>query len=136
MSAKNSKKPVLPTSMKEAYVDFHYAPGTASGGFLFIAGQIGLDENGEAPADPRQQAHLAFQAMGEVLGEAGLDFGDLVSITSHHVGGIESVLDWFSEVKDEYIREPYPCWTVLGVTGLAIPGLVVEIAGIARLRDS
>jgi len=35
-------------------------------------------------------------------------------------------------VKDEFICEPFPAWTTLGVTGLAIPGLVVEIAAIAR----
>lgn len=125
---------IVPASMQENYTDYHYSPGFDAGGFLFISGQIGLDENGEAPDDPAEQARNAFKAMGQNLSEAGLDFGDIVSMTSHHVGDIESVLEWFSKVKDEYIGEPYPAWTALGVTGLAIPGLVVEIAAIARRR--
>ncbi|MER7542901.1 RidA family protein [Actinomadura sp.] len=125
-------RPIVPASMQENYTEYHYSPGFDAGGFLFISGQIGLDENGEAPEDPAEQARNAFNAMGEVLAEAGLGFGDIVSLTSHHVGDVESMLDWFPKVKDDFIGEPYPAWTALGVTGLAIPGLVVEIAAIAR----
>lgn len=125
-------KSIVPASKKEDYSDYHFAPGFEAGEFLFISGQIGLDENGEAPIDPAEQARLAFLGMGEVLAEAGLDFSNIVSITSHHADSIESMLEWFPAVKDQFILEPYPAWTALGVTGLAIPGLVVEIAAIAR----
>ncbi|WP_197704861.1 RidA family protein [Acinetobacter sp. YT-02] len=126
-------QPIIPESMRELYTDYHYSPAYEAGGFLFISGQIGLDEHGEAPEEPAEQARLAFEGMREVLHAAGLDFTDLVSLTSHHIG-VDSMLEWFPQVKDTFVKEPYPAWTALGVAGLAIPGLVVEIAGIARCR--
>lgn len=123
---------IVPQSMQEDYSEYHFSPGFEAGGFLFISGQIGLDENGEAPEDPAEQARIAFTGMGEVLAAANLTFTDIVSLTSHHVGDIERVLEWFPNVKDDFIVEPFPAWTAVGVTGLAIPGLVVEITAIAR----
>jgi enamine deaminase RidA (YjgF/YER057c/UK114 family) len=48
------------------------------------------------------------------------------------VGEIDRILEWFPTVKDEFIVEPFPAWTAIGVTGLALPGLVVEITAIAQ----
>lgn len=124
---------IVPDSKKLDYRDYHFSPGFQAEGFLFISGQIGLDANGNAPSDPAEQALLAFVSMGEVLAATGLDFTNIVSLTSHHTGAIESVLEWFPAVKDQFIVEPYPAWTALGVTGLAIPGLVVEMAAIAHV---
>jgi enamine deaminase RidA (YjgF/YER057c/UK114 family) len=128
----DSGRSIVPESMREDYTEYHFSPGFEAGGFLFISGQIGLDENGEAPEDPAEQARIAFTSMGEVLAEADLDFTDIIALTSHHVGDIERILDWFPQVKDEFIVEPFPAWTAVGVTGLAIRGLVVEITAIAR----
>lgn len=128
-------QPIIPESMRHVYTEYRYSPAYEAGGFLFISGQIGLDEYGEAPEDPAEQARLAFECMREVLTEAGLDFSDLVSLTSHHIG-VDSILEWFPQVKDSFVKAPYPTWTALGVAGLALPGLVVEIAGIALCRDS
>ena len=126
------RRSIVPESMQADYTDYHFSPGVEAGGFLFIAGQIGLDENGAAPEDPAEQARIAFTAIGEVLAKAGLDFTDIVSLTSHHVGEIDRILEWFPTVKDEFIVEPFPAWTAIGVTGLALPGLVVEITAIAQ----
>ena len=126
------RRSIVPESMQADYTEYHFSPGFEAGGFLFTAGQIGLDENGDPPEDATEQARIAFTALGEVLGEAGLDFTDIVSLTSHHVGGVDRILEWFPKVKDEFIVEPFPAWTALGVTGLAIPGLVVEISAIAQ----
>ncbi|WP_300396850.1 RidA family protein [Henriciella sp.] len=131
-NSRNRRRSVVPTSMRADYTEYHFSPGFEAGGFLFIAGQIGLDENGAAPEDAAEQARIAFTAMGEVLAEAGLDFTDIVSLTSHHVGDVDRILEWFPKVKDEFIVEPYPAWTAVGVSGLAIPGLVVEITAIAQ----
>ncbi|MFA5608240.1 MAG: RidA family protein [Leucobacter sp.] len=132
----DTRRSIVPESMREDYTNYHFSPGFEANGFLFISGQIGLDENGLAPEAPAEQARLAFAGMGEVLREAGLDFTAVVSLTSHHVGDIESILEWFPKVKDEFIVEPYPAWTAIGVTGLAIPGLVVEITAIARCSSA
>jgi enamine deaminase RidA (YjgF/YER057c/UK114 family) len=38
------------------------------------------------------------------------------------------------KVKDRYLSAPYPAWTAIGISELAIPGGLVEIKVIARLR--
>ena len=39
--------------------------------------------------------------------------------------------DGFRAVKDEFIHPPYPSWTGVAVTALAVPAMRVEIAAVA-----
>jgi enamine deaminase RidA (YjgF/YER057c/UK114 family) len=38
------------------------------------------------------------------------------------------------KVRDRYLKEPYPAWTAIGVAELAVPGGLVEVKVIARLK--
>jgi enamine deaminase RidA (YjgF/YER057c/UK114 family) len=69
-----------------------------------------------------------------VLAAAKLDFGDVVELTTFHVG-LREHLGTFVAVKDRYLEAPYPAWTAIGVVELAVPGALVEIRVTARLRD-
>jgi enamine deaminase RidA (YjgF/YER057c/UK114 family) len=42
-------------------------------------------------------------------------------------------LQAFQAVRDDFLKEPYPAWTAIGVSALAVPGLFVEIRATARL---
>ena len=68
-----------------------------------------------------------------MLKAAGASFPDVVEMTTFHVG-LQRNLGKFMKVKDKYLREPYPAWTAIGITELAIPGGLVDIKVIARLR--
>jgi enamine deaminase RidA (YjgF/YER057c/UK114 family) len=39
----------------------------------------------------------------------------------------------FMKVRDEFLQAPWPAWTAIGTTGLAIPGARVEIRVMATL---
>jgi len=41
--------------------------------------------------------------------------------------GLQEHIGAFMKVKDEFIKEPYPAWTAIGITELAVPGARVEI---------
>jgi enamine deaminase RidA (YjgF/YER057c/UK114 family) len=41
----------------------------------------------------------------------------------------------FREIKDRYIKENAPAWTILGVAALARPTLFVEIKAVAAMRS-
>lgn len=123
---------ITPHTMTEDYLQYHFSPGFEAGGFLFVSGQIGLHPSGLVPSDPSEQARIAFERLGAVLAEAQLSYDDIVSITSHHVGDVAGIFDWFPAVKDVFLAPPYPAWTAIGVSGLAIPELVIEISAIAR----
>ncbi|MGF6603362.1 enamine deaminase RidA (YjgF/YER057c/UK114 family) [Paraburkholderia sp. GAS448] len=124
--------PVLGST--EVFRTFNYAPAVAAGGLLFVAGQIGIRADGTVPGSVEEQIDLAFQRLGAVLAEAGLDFGDLVELVTYHVG-IDKQLAAFREIKDRYIKENAPAWTILGVAALARPTLLVEIKAVAATRN-
>jgi len=53
-------------------------------------------------------------------------------MTSYHVG-LAAHIDEFCAVKDAFVPAPYPAWTAVGISELAIPGASVEIQITARL---
>jgi enamine deaminase RidA (YjgF/YER057c/UK114 family) len=65
------------------------------------------------------------------LEAAGLTFDDVVEMTTYHVG-LRAHLDAFMRVKNEFIHEPYPAWTAIGVSELITEGTLVEIRLVAR----
>jgi enamine deaminase RidA (YjgF/YER057c/UK114 family) len=126
---------VIPSSMRAMYDRFHFAPAVRAGTALLCSGQIGIGSDGRAIADPTEQFVAAFENVRAVLGEAGLGFGDIVELTTYHAGGMQH-LGAFMQVKDRYLPEPYPAWTAIGVTELAIPGGLVEIRVTAQAPAS
>lgn len=125
--------PVVPNEMKAYFDEYHFAPAFNAAGLLFVSGQIGIDAQLKVPSDPSAQADLAFRNLALVLARAGRDLSAIVSLTSHHTGDVSKIFDWFAPVKDRYIKAPYPSWTAVGVTGLAVATAVVEISAIARV---
>jgi enamine deaminase RidA (YjgF/YER057c/UK114 family) len=119
--------------MEAFYDHFHFAPAVKDGNRLFCSGVIGTGADGKVSADPETQFTQAFEGVKSVLETAGASFGDVVEITSFHVG-VQKHLDTFMRVRDRYVREPYPAWTAIGIAELAVPGGLVEIKVIARLR--
>ena len=125
---------LVPAGMEMAYDNFHFAPAVRTGRWLRCSGQLGTDEKFQAIAEPEAQFAQAFENVKRVLAAAKLDFGDVVEMTTFHVG-LRQHLGTFTQVKDRYLAAPYPAWTAIGVVELAVPGALVEIRVTARLRD-
>ncbi|OMB86984.1 RidA family protein [Mycolicibacterium conceptionense] len=126
-------KIVVPQWMQPMYDAHHFAPGVIDGDHLRCSGMIGMRADMSVPEDPREQFRQAFENLRGLLAEAELTFADVTDITSYHVG-LQQHVQVFGEVKDEFVAEPYPAWTAVGVTELAMPGALVEIQIIARMR--
>jgi len=94
---------------QHSYDNFHFAPAVRDGDNL----------------------RLSFESVRAVLTEAGAEMADITDITSFHVG-LQAHMGTFMSVKDEFVNAPYPAWTAIGCTELAIPGALVEIQVIAR----
>jgi enamine deaminase RidA (YjgF/YER057c/UK114 family) len=119
-------KPVIPASMRASYEQYEFAPATQAGGLLILSGQIGVGPDGKAIEDLEAQFDRAFAQVGEILAEAGLSYADIVDLHTFHVG-LQAHLGTFMKVKAKYITEPFPSWTAIGVSELALPGIAVEI---------
>lgn len=126
-------KIVVPEWMRPMYDAHHFSPAVIDGDHLRCSGMIGMRPDMSVPEDPRAQFIQAFSNLQGLLAEAGLTFADVVDITSYHVG-LQQHVQTFGEVKDEFVAAPYPSWTAVGVTELAIPGALVEVQIVARMR--
>jgi enamine deaminase RidA (YjgF/YER057c/UK114 family) len=127
--------------MQSFYHTLHFAPAVIDGQHVRCSGMIGVEltENtslakASVPADPEAQFALAFDNLKEVLAAAGASFADVTEMTTFHVG-LQQHMRTFMKVKDRYLAEPYPAWTAIGITELAVPGALVEIRITARLPE-
>ena len=72
---------VFPPGGRELYERNKYSAAVASGGFLFVSGQVGSKDDGSPHADPEAQLRLAFAHLNSVLAAAGCTFADVVDFT-------------------------------------------------------
>ena len=124
---------VFPAEKQPVYEAYGYSAAVRSGGFLFVSGQVGIDDTGQAIIDPTRQFRAAFANLSAVLGAAGCGFDDVVDVTSFHVD-MYTHFDAFAAAKQaSFPAAPYPNWTAVGVVNLADPGLLLEIKATAKL---
>jgi enamine deaminase RidA (YjgF/YER057c/UK114 family) len=120
--------------------ELHPAPGfshvaVASGGtFVFVAGQVALGKDFEVIGgdDLRAQTVAAITNVGTALAAAGAGWDDVIRRTIYTIdatqfGVITEAIESVTGAID------HPPQTILGVTGLAVPGLLVEIEVTALL---
>ena len=125
---------ILTEADRHTYDNFHFAPAVASGGLLVCSGQIGAGADGKVPEDATEEFRNAWQAIGRVLAAAGLGYEDIVELTSYHVD-LPAHMRAFMAVKDEFLAAPWPAWTAIGITSLAVRGARAEIRVIAAMKD-
>lgn len=125
---------VVPESGKSAYQRFHYSQAVKSAGLLVCSGQIGTKPDHSVPESAEEEFRNAWAAVGTVLKEAGLGFEDIIEYTSYHVDFNRHIRS-FLKIRDEVLSEPWPAWTAIGITELAVPGARAEIRVIAQLRE-
>jgi len=99
---------------------------------LFVSGQVAVDEQGQlvAAGDLEGQARATFENVGRVLEQAGMTFANVVQLGVYLTDIAD--LRTFARVRDEFVdtAEP-PASTAVGVTGLAMPGMMIEVNAIA-----
>lgn len=120
-----SREVIVPEQDQGQYQNFHFASAVKSSDLLLCSGQIGTGTDG-IPDSAEEEFQNAWKAVGRVLKEAGLTFDDILEYTSYHVN-MHDHLGKFMKVRDEFLSEPWPAWTAIGITELAIPGARVEI---------
>ncbi len=116
---------IVPEADRKLYESWHFAPAVRHGDLVFCSGVVG---RGDTPED---EFRNAWQSLGAVLAEAGLGYEDIVDSTLYVVD-LQKNAATMAKVKDEFIKEPYPASTWIGVTELVIPGARAEIKVTAR----
>ena len=113
----------------------HYTDAVRFGDLLFISGLAALDNDMKLVGgdDPAQQTRQIFENMKLVLAAAGADFGDVLKVTVYLTDVNDRKV--INPVRAEYFGSARPASTLVEVSGLAIPGMKVEIEAVVGLRQ-
>ena len=66
--------------------------------------------------------------LGTVLNKAGLSLDDVIEPNSYHTDMTSERFFQFLDVKDKYLKEPYPAWNGIGVDALPLRHAKASIA--------
>ena len=112
------------------------AQGVQVGDILYLSGQVGMDEAGNIPSSMAEQTALAYTNIRAVLAEFGATFDNIVDET-FLVTSVEETHEQLEAIfgarAEAYGGIPEVTQTLIGVAGLLLPELKLEIKCIAHL---
>jgi 2-iminobutanoate/2-iminopropanoate deaminase len=113
----------------------HYTDAVVvEGPLVFVSGVVPVDENGSLVGgdDVVAQTRRVFENLGAVLAAAGATFADVVKVTVFLTDVDDRPL--INTVRQEAFGPARPASTLVGVSGLAVPGAKIEVEAIALAR--
>ena len=117
------------------YADY-FAQGVQVGNVVTVAGQLGVDGNGETPKDMKGQVMNAYNNIQAVLSEFGATLENIID-EQWFVTDIDECLDNVDEIFSAreviYGGKPVVSQTLVGISALVDPIFKVEIKVIAYL---
>jgi len=115
----------------------HVVTVEGGGKMVFISGQVAVDKDGKlvGPGDLKTQIRQAASNLKLALQAAGATSADLVKTNTYIVNYKQADYSALREVRAELFPsgEP-PASTLVGVTSLAVDGLMVEMEAIAVVK--
>jgi enamine deaminase RidA (YjgF/YER057c/UK114 family) len=97
-----------------------------------VTGHTGEDPDGNFSADPETQIRQTFRHIGATLSAGGASWADVVELNSYHVG-LRAQAEILVAIAGEFLTDPYPAWTAVGVTELFDEEAVVEVSCVASV---
>jgi len=122
------RKLINPPGTEKTYERWQFSQAIRVGETVWVSGQVGMEKKGPAQGI-EAQARIAFENLRGVLAAAGATLADVVELVTYHKS--MSDMTGFSKVKAEFFPSNYPAWTAVGVTELAVPGILVEVRATA-----
>jgi enamine deaminase RidA (YjgF/YER057c/UK114 family) len=114
---------------------YTYAPALRVGNMVWLSGTTGTDESGRitAPGDIVEQTRQIFRKFEVLLNEVGGSCADLVQ--THDFFTTTDNYKGTAAVRREFLRGAMPTATGVLVSGLLRKDALIEISGVAVLRD-
>ena len=110
---------------------------TSHGGVttIYVSGQVGIAD-GEIPDEFGRQVEYTFANLRRQLQAAGASPEDVVQIRTYIVDISSERVSTYNEARVQFFSgENKPASTMVGVPGLVIPALQVEVEAIAVIED-
>lgn len=105
---------------------------------VHISGQVALDVNGNVvgKGDIGAQAEQVYRNLEIELAEVGLDFTHVFKMVTYVVGLTPELLPPVRAARAKrFGNGPFPASTLVGVTALVNPDLLIEVEVIAAVPD-
>jgi enamine deaminase RidA (YjgF/YER057c/UK114 family) len=126
---------LVPAVWADFYEETRIPAAVRVGDTLRLTGHTGETADGVFAPDPETQIRQTFRNIALTLAEAGATWSDVVEINSYRVN-LQSQAATLLVVAAEFLDDPYPAWTDMGVTELFLPEALVEIRCIAVVPGS
>jgi reactive intermediate/imine deaminase len=130
-----AKRAINPASLPPPVGPYSHAVTSPPGKLVFCAGQVALDARGEivGVGDIVAQTRQVMENLRLALEASGATFADVVKVVNY----ITDVSNFpkMAEVRREYLPEPHPVSTLVEVSALMYPELLIEIEAIAVVAD-
>lgn len=119
------------TTDPDPFEPFRISLGFRVGDVLHLSGQAAIDERGEivGAGDFDAQAEQTFRNLQRVLEIGGSSMEQIVKVTIYltDMGNFPKIL----ELRERHFTPPYPADTIVEVSALGLPELMIEIEAIA-----
>lgn len=109
----------------------HYTDAVRFGDLLFISGLVSLDSEGNliGKDDPVAQTEYILRCMKKVLNRAEMDFSNVLKVTVYLTDISHRTI--INPTRAKYFGDSRPASTLVEVSKLAVPGVMVEIEAVA-----
>ena len=111
----------------------HYTDAVRFGDTVYVSGVAPLDSAGNLVGrdDPALQARKVLENMKLILDACGATFADVLRVTVY----LTNVADRkkINPVRQEFFGDTLPASTLVEVSDLAVPGMLVEIEAVVGL---
>jgi 2-iminobutanoate/2-iminopropanoate deaminase len=106
---------------------FRIAQGYRVGDLIFMSGQASINSSGDLVGigDFDAQAEQTFQNIKAVLEAAGSDMSRIVKVVIYMTD--ITLFPKVIELREKWFTAPYPADTIVEVSSLALPELMIEI---------
>lgn len=105
-----------------------------AGRTIYVSGQVAFDTEGNVVGerDVKLQTETVLEHVKTVVEEAGGGMEDIVKVTVFITD--MGLYDEIHEVRRRYFEEPYPASSMVEVSALIDPRLLIEIEAVAVVR--
>ena len=105
---------------------------------VYVSGQVSWGADGKVvgAGDMRAQCEQVFKNLSNVLRDAGAGWNDVIKMNGYMVGINAGNVAAYREVRSGYLKaKELPASTLVGVTSLVQPELLLEVEVLAALGN-
>ena len=110
---------------------YRISPGFKVNGMLYLSGHAAISESGAlvGVGDFDAQAQATFESLQRTLQAGGSDLSHVMKVTIYltDMTHFEKIV----ALREQWFTAPYPADTIVEVSSLALPELMIEIEAIA-----